>query len=116
MPQPPVVAKARVIKQPPQIAASRSKAQDLSRAINAEVIKLQTARDAGRRHRMPELKPMPSPASITIDYKPQIHITATGSNVAEFKAAADQSLMEGEERLRKTLADIHHDDRRRALA
>ncbi|WP_180145684.1 phage tail tape measure protein [Desulfoluna butyratoxydans] len=67
--------------------------------------------------KFPEVSPAAMNSSSTaIEYKPQINITATGSNVAEFKAAADQSMMESEERVRKVMTDIHHDDRRRAFA
>ena len=64
----------------------------------------------------PEVSPAAMNSSSTsIEYKPHINITATGSNVADFKAAADQSLMESEDRWRKTQAEVHHDDRRRAF-
>ncbi|SCX85219.1 phage tail tape measure protein, partial [Desulfoluna spongiiphila] len=67
--------------------------------------------------KFPEVSPAAMNSSSTaIEYKPQINITANGSNVAEVKAAADQSMMESEERVRKVMTDIHHDDRRRAFA
>ncbi|BCS94504.1 hypothetical protein DSLASN_01360 [Desulfoluna limicola] len=66
--------------------------------------------------KFPEVSPSAvNSASTSIEYKPQIHIAATGSNVTEFKAAADQSLMESEERFRKMQAEVNHDDRRRAF-
>ncbi len=66
--------------------------------------------------KFPEVSPSAAnSASTSIEYKPQIHIAATGSNVTEFKAAADQSLMESEERFRKMQAEVNHDDRRRAF-
>lgn len=114
--QPDAATKAKVAELSPILANSRGQAQQLSRTANAEVIKLQTAREAGSRQGLSELKPMPTPAATNIEYKPTIQIAAHGSDVAGFKAAADQALMESQDQFRKTQAQVHHDDRRRAFA